>query len=955
MARSCNSATGGVMHRWNGVGRGLKGEPTCLSPLCPHFPPRITEKPRRVVVQNGEMAELWCEALGVPEPHITWLKDDVAIAETSVESFTDKRVTTAAFKKVEPSQAGVYTCKAENWAGTSYKDVDLVVLIPPSILPERMNITAKLRETVIIPCNATGIPEPVVSWYKEPNIDIVGNGEKFQILGTSLAIRDVREDDDSFYRCVAKSKAGVAIGFRKLDVDVPKKDWKVIWVECDENGNPVRTTYVPARGDLPDDDNTLLPWRTEFQELPENGTNGVLIRCLPGPRGPRRAPIQKAPHFVELPKTSMVALGATLEITCGAVGPPTPTIAWMLNGKLLENAPASHNGKSVLKIEALQEKDVGTYTCIARNDIGSTSATAVVRLALEGASANLLSPMSKSVWTRRVAVLTCIDKGVPVPAKLGYLAHWTKNGRPIVSDDQIHVLLNGSLVVFEPEALDPVELEKYHCSLKSRQHLVSYSTQMVTEVVPQVVVTPKRTVVKPGSSVFIHCSVTAEPLTTKIEWTRNDVAVVLDSRTFMHVNNTLLQVLLGRKARTRIDELPYGGWVAPDIYYMGYAGVLRFAGLRIAGLSGIYKFHDYNKGHFEFPPLNENAKRSAYHVRSTEVFRLKQLKQDGQPSVDIVVSHDWPRGITDYGDVDTLLRVKPFFREEIDKGQLGNPSTMSLLQELRPRYWFAAHMHVKFPAIVPHAGGLETRYLALDKPIPRRQFLQIIEVEVDADADRKLSYDSQWLAILRSTDSLTCLLDRTVYMPGPGGPDGERWNFRPSEDEVADVIRRFNDDLVVPDNFRRTAPPHRPTDTKRNTPTSLYYRNPQTTEFCEKLGNTDVNREFCERNTAGVGQPFYLVEGKSEIINPDEIDLDETEGADESTTPVASTEMTVDAGEPIDPFVAPSLKRTSEEPTGAESSTTTAQEEEAQPPKMKRRNAAMYESVEPAVDADDDF
>ena len=37
----------------------------------------------------------------------------------------------------------------------------------------------------------------------------------------------------------------------------------------------------------------------------------------------------------------------------------------------------------------------------------------------------------------------------------------------------------------------------------------------------------------------------------------------------------------------------YGGWVAPNIYYMGFSNVVRFGGLRIAGLSGIYKENDY--------------------------------------------------------------------------------------------------------------------------------------------------------------------------------------------------------------------------------------------------------------------------------------------------------------------------------------------------------------------------
>ena len=43
----------------------------------------------------------------------------------------------------------------------------------------------------------------------------------------------------------------------------------------------------------------------------------------------------------------------------------------------------------------------------------------------------------------------------------------------------------------------------------------------------------------------------------------------------------------------------HGGWVAPKIYAMGFASILNFGGLRIAGLSGIYKDKDYQKGVYE--------------------------------------------------------------------------------------------------------------------------------------------------------------------------------------------------------------------------------------------------------------------------------------------------------------------------------------------------------------------
>jgi lariat debranching enzyme len=71
-------------------------------------------------------------------------------------------------------------------------------------------------------------------------------------------------------------------------------------------------------------------------------------------------------------------------------------------------------------------------------------------------------------------------------------------------------------------------------------------------------------------------------------------------------------------------------------------------------------------------------------------------------AVDIFLSHDWPSGIWDYGDVSQLLRLKPYFQEDIQTGKLGSQPLRYLLEQIQPDFWFAAHLHVKFPAIYPH-------------------------------------------------------------------------------------------------------------------------------------------------------------------------------------------------------------------------------------------------------------
>ena len=62
----------------------------------------------------------------------------------------------------------------------------------------------------------------------------------------------------------------------------------------------------------------------------------------------------------------------------------------------------------------------------------------------------------------------------------------------------------------------------------------------------------------------------------------------------------IMTIVIGgnHEATNHMQELPYGGWLAENIYYLGYAGVVNFGGIRIGGISGVFKGYDYNKGNF---------------------------------------------------------------------------------------------------------------------------------------------------------------------------------------------------------------------------------------------------------------------------------------------------------------------------------------------------------------------
>ena len=329
-------------------------------------------------------------------------------------------------------------------------------------------------------------------------------------------------------------------------------------------------------------------------------------------------------------------------------------------------------------------------------------------------------------------------------------------------------------------------------------------------------------------------------------------------------------------------ELPYGGWVCPGVFFLGLGAVIRVNGWRVGGLSGIYKSGDYYRGHHERLPLGEDGIRSVYHVREFDAWRLTLLaplstgqrrqeeQEDGGEGgdwqgVDVFLSHDWPRGIEQHGDTEGLLRTKPFFREEVRSNSLGSEAAEWLLHALQPTFWFSAHLHVKFAALYKHElpvnrEGRVTRFLALDKTLPGRDYMQLLpltptterdeEMETgEAEGEVRFQYDLEWLCVVKKTAELI-----NVSKARCGLPDGD-WRVTPQEQQwMWARVKGMRGDKVeadrvldVPLNY------HKGDVAETQTPQGKvrFVRNPQSTAFCHLLGIPDVYSDAFEEGERG--------------------------------------------------------------------------------------------------------
>jgi lariat debranching enzyme len=205
----------------------------------------------------------------------------------------------------------------------------------------------------------------------------------------------------------------------------------------------------------------------------------------------------------------------------------------------------------------------------------------------------------------------------------------------------------------------------------------------------------------------------------------------------------ILTVMIGgnHEASSYLAEVPNGGWLAPNFYYLGRAGVVRWGDLLVGGWSGIDKSYSFRMAH------DDLEVRRAYHLRVCESERLLEFgRATGPGRLDVFLSHDWPAHIVRHGN--GRYRLKRHLAED---ATVGSTRLSEVMTALAPRRWYSAHLHQTFEAVDPTAG---TTFLALDKALPGREHWRVVEVPGATEPeDGLLRLDATWL---RTAGRLPC-------------------------------------------------------------------------------------------------------------------------------------------------------------------------------------------------------
>lgn len=199
-------------------------------------PPSLTTRPDDEDILVDSRLTWSCLASSLPTASISWKRNDELLVP-GPRLLISSDGTQLTFLAVRPSDAGKYTCIAQNYLGnitassrlfvigtrSPYRSTSrlltwlFVLLVPPVIVSGDGEVKALLGSIALLPCSATGIPTPRVEWQRQARY--IPDDERHTTLANgTLEIRELRLTDAASYTCVASNSGGRDRGNVTVDV-----------------------------------------------------------------------------------------------------------------------------------------------------------------------------------------------------------------------------------------------------------------------------------------------------------------------------------------------------------------------------------------------------------------------------------------------------------------------------------------------------------------------------------------------------------------------------------------------------------------------------------------------------------------------------------------------------------------------------------------------------------------
>ncbi|KAG7188139.1 hypothetical protein KM043_013360 [Ampulex compressa] len=435
----------------------MKGQEESIPTLAPEFTIALHD----ATVQEGEGFTFECHLVGHPSPEIVWYKDGISILNNPDYLTTYVHgICTLKIEETFAEDSAKYTCKAFNTVGSAETTATLTVketaleeqTNPPVFVKELQSSVAREGTTHRMECVVEGNPLPTVQWYKnDMNID---NSPDYVITYNNgeavLKFEEILLENKAIYKCKATNRLGEASTSASLDVES-------------------QTTST------------------------------------------------EKPCFITPLSNAMARAGQRVKLECEATGNPMPVLTWYHDGRPIEEMMSlkiqTDGNRTSLTISEAFPKDAGSYTVLAKNDIGEATVSCNVsvkgRLPNETSDSEMacsdtepvvpkiqLHLKDQKVQEGKSVRLDCVIVAQPEPEVI-----WYHDEQPVKESADFQLLFQGdkcSLVIHEA-FLDDAGLYKV-VAINSGGEASSQCTLTVMPVTPTSVSMDKMQEILEGSA-----------------------------------------------------------------------------------------------------------------------------------------------------------------------------------------------------------------------------------------------------------------------------------------------------------------------------------------------------------------------------------------------------------------------------------------------------------------------